>query len=208
MKVKVCGITNLEDALLCQQLGADFLGFVFYEKSSRYIPPDTAKTIINQLKPGTYKVGVFVNAVPEFINKLASYMQLDFAQLHGDEPAREIEKIHIPVIKSFRVKRNFNFNVLEQYRPAQVLLDTYTENHFGGTGIPFDRSIIPIEIRPSILLAGGVSSENIKNIYYEINPFAVDLSSSLEKKPGKKDSYKVKKFFKILHELQNKQGMK
>lgn len=204
MKVKICGITNIEDAKLSHKFGADAIGFIFYKKSKRFIEPKDAKVIINQLPPFVFKVGVFVNESVEEINEIAKEVKLNFVQLHGEEPPEMIAQIELPVIKVFRVKDNFDFAVLSQYKNCSFLLDAFDEKEYGGTGQKFNWNKIPIELQSKIILAGGVSAENIEKIYNEIKPYAIDVSSSVEIKPGKKDEIKLKELFKKIIELRNK----
>ncbi|HEX2962802.1 MAG TPA: phosphoribosylanthranilate isomerase [Ignavibacteriales bacterium] len=199
MKVKVCGITNAPDALLCEALGADMLGFIFYRKSLRFVEYSAAGEIIGKLNPETKTVGVFVNETAERVNEAAGRLGLSAVQLHGDEKPEEVSKITFPVIKSFRMKEGFDFSVLASYGNARALLDSFAGNQFGGTGKSFNWEIIPDDIKSRIILAGGVSASNIGYIYSTIRPYAVDLSSSLESEPGKKDHAKVKEFFNLLN---------
>ena len=201
MKIKTCGITNLDDALLCESEGADALGFIFYKKSKRYIEPELVKNIVKHLSPFTMKVGVFVNDSVDFINKTASELNLNAVQLHGEESPDIIEKINLPVIKSFRINNEFNFSILEKYSNNSFLFDTYSDSGYGGTGEVFNWKLIPEEIKSKIILAGGISIDNIADIFTNIKPAAVDLSSSLESEPGKKDKDKVKEFFKKINYL-------
>jgi len=198
VKVKICGITNLEDALLCEELGADAIGFIFYKHSKRYIDPKSAKEITRELLPFTLKVGVFVNEKIENIKSLSDLAGLNIVQLHGDETPNVISEINLPVIKAFRIKKGFDFNILNQFTNCSFLLDSFSTTQYGGTGQKFDWNIIPEEYRSKIILSGGVSSSNIQKIVTEINPYAVDVSSSLEKYPGKKSSEKLKEFFNNL----------
>lgn len=201
MKVKVCGITNIEDALLCEACGADALGFIFYENSKRYIKPEEAKEIIRILSPFTLKVGVFVNEPIDEINRLSSEIKLNAVQLTGEQSPDELSKIPLPVIKAFRVNAQFEFSNIEKYKNASYLLDTFSSDGYGGTGKNFNWEIIPDQIRNKIILAGGVSVDNIETIYKYIKPAAVDLSSSLEQVPGKKDKEKVMRFFEKFNSL-------
>jgi phosphoribosylanthranilate isomerase len=203
MRVKVCGITNIDDALLCESLGADALGFIFYPKSKRYIQPEKAKSIIENLSPFILKVGVFVDEDPDEINKIASEINLSAVQLSGDEDFTIINKLKRPVIKTFRIKNNFDFSQLEKFNGSSFLLDSHSKEEFGGTGQKFDWELIPNTLKNKIILAGGVSTENIEFIYKNIKPAAVDLSSSLEKEPGKKDEKKVREFFRKFNSLRN-----
>jgi phosphoribosylanthranilate isomerase len=204
MKVKICGITNIEDALLCEELGADALGFIFYKGSKRYISPEAACKIIKLLSPFTMKVGVFVNEPPENINKTAFTAKLNAVQLYGEESNDTINKISLPVIKSFRVDNNFDYRIMENYPDTYYLLDTYSKTGYGGTGEIFDWGKIPGKYKSKIILAGGVSIENLEKIYTQIKPSAIDLSSSIESEPGAKDKEKVIRFFEKLNELRGK----
>lgn len=204
LKVKVCGITNLQDALLCEVSGADMLGFVFYGESARAVSVDAVRSIIKKLSPFTARVGVFVNEPAEKINTIAGELGLTAVQLHGDEQQEIISEIKFPVIKSFRISDNFDFEELNKFSGIWPLLDTYTKKSYGGTGKSFNWDAIPESIRDGILLAGGVSATNIEYIYKHIMPLGVDLSSSLENSPGKKDYNKVTGFFRIINELRNK----
>jgi phosphoribosylanthranilate isomerase len=204
LKIKVCGITNLEDALLCESLGADALGFIFYNGSKRYIEPEAAAEIIKFLSPFTVKVGVFVSESPDFINKTASYIKLNAVQLHGDESPESTKDISLPAIKSFRVDDNFDYEILKQYTGTYYLLDTYSKSGYGGTGKVLNWKKIPVEYKSNIILAGGISADNIEEIFTKVKPSAVDISSSLESEPGKKDKEKVIRFFDKINELKGK----
>ena len=195
MKIKICGITNIEDALAAESFGADAVGFIFYKKSKRYVSPEQAEHIMRALSLFTTKVGVFVDETFEIINKISKQTGINVVQLHGNENLDIMKSISLPVIKAFRVDDNFNYNKLNQYQEYSILLDAYSENDYGGTGIKFNWEKIPFEIKNKIILSGGISSDNIEIIYKNINPAAVDLSSSLEKTPGKKDKKKMEKFF-------------
>jgi len=201
LKVKICGITNIEDALLCESSGADALGFIFYKKSRRYINPEDANKIVEKLSPFTFKVGVFVNENTEFINDAAFKAKLNAVQLSGEETPDSITEIEFPVIKAFRINGNFDYSVLSCYENASYLFDSYSPEAYGGTGKSFEWEKIPLALREKIILSGGVSSENIEYIFKRIKPRAVDLSSSVEKEPGKKDGQKISEFFKKINQL-------
>ena len=201
MKVKICGITNLEDALLCEELTADALGFIFYEKSKRYVAPETVEQITEQIDAFILKVGVFVNEQPDRINSIAKSAGLNIVQLHGDETPEIISQINLPVIKAFRVNEQFDFETLNNYKNCYYLLDTFSKSEYGGTGKSFDWNLIPTELRSKIILSGGISSSNIQIIKTEINPYAVDVSSSLEEYPGKKSKGKLKEFFNKIRNI-------
>jgi phosphoribosylanthranilate isomerase len=198
LKVKICGITNVNDARLSTELGADMLGFIFYPKSKRYISAVTCKTIIDEIRGEVKTVGVFVNESHEVINNIIKLTNIEIVQLHGNESAAEIKNIDAEIIKSFRVSDDFNFSLIDDFRNYQILLDSSDVNNYGGTGKSFNWNLIPTELRNKIILAGGVSSKNIEFVYKSISPFGVDLSSSLEILPGQKDPNKLRDFFSII----------
>lgn len=195
LKVKICGITNLDDALLAEKLGADALGFIFYKKSNRYISPSLTAEIIPSLSPFTLKVGVFVNSYAGEINNISARTKINLVQLHGDEQPELIDEINLPVIKAFRIGKSFDFDVVEKYDCAGYLFDSFSGSEYGGTGKTFDWNLIPRTLRNKIILAGGIGLETLPNII-KINPAAIDLSSLLEAYPGKKDENKMREFFK------------
>jgi phosphoribosylanthranilate isomerase len=196
VRIKICGITNLDDAILCQDHGADALGFVFYEGSARKVDPQLVRSIISRLSPFVTTVGVFVNETAKMINQIAWTANLHAVQLHGDEPPAMLMQIDRPVIKAFQVNQFFDFNILSRFNGCVHLLDTYSEDSYGGSGQQFDWNIIPPAMRSKIILSGGVSADNIDTIMRTIGPAAVDLSSSVESSPGKKDPAKIERFFK------------
>ena len=199
-RVKICGITNLEDALLSAKFGADALGFNFYKKSPRYIAPEKAAAIIEQLPPEVLKVGVFVNETLDKITEIAKLAKLDAVQLHGEETpefAREIKrKTNLEIIKAFSVSPGFVPEYVLKYETDAILLDAYSPHEHGGTGGTFDWEIAKKvqEIFPKMYLAGGLSQENIWTAIRQVSPFAVDSCSLLEKEKGKKDEYKLSGF--------------
>ena len=192
-KVKICGITNLEDALLSAKFGADALGFNFYAKSLRYIAPEKAREIIEQLPAKVLKVGVFVNESLEKIVEIAAIAKLDALQLHGEETpeyARELKaKTNLEIIKAFRVSPEFKPEDVLEYKVDAILLDAYSPKEHGGTGEIFDWEIAKKvqEIFPKMYLAGGLDQNNVANAFYEVKPFTIDVCSGVESKKGKKD---------------------
>ncbi|MCK5213881.1 MAG: phosphoribosylanthranilate isomerase [Candidatus Omnitrophica bacterium] len=204
VRVKICGITNLPDAQSAVQAGADALGFIFYKKSLRYISPSRAKKIISQLPPFITPVGVFVNEGSETIKKVAEYCFLRVVQLHGDESPSFCRKLHkYKIIKAVRVDGPVNKAALKRYQVAAVLFDTYQKNIFGGSGKSFNWSWV----RPSkalkipIILSGGLHSRNIKEAIKSVKPYAVDICSGVEQKPGKKSSRLIERLFKQIHSV-------
>lgn len=204
LKIKICGTTNLDDALLCEQLGCDALGFIFYGKSKRYIEPENASSIIKKLSVFTVKVGVFVNQTSDIINQISRKCKLNVVQLHGNEKPELIDKIDFPTIKCFRIKDNFDFNIVEQYNCNNFIFDSFDENYFGGTGKKFNWEIIPQKLLYKVILSGGISIDDLEYIMDKIKPYGIDLVSSLEKFPGKKDEMKLKEFFSKINQLKNK----
>jgi phosphoribosylanthranilate isomerase len=199
-KVKICGITNLEDALLSAKFGADALGFNFYPKSPRYISPEKAREIIEQLPKKVLKVGVFVNESLEKISEIASIAKLDAIQLHGKETpklVRELKaKTNLEIIKAFRVSPEFKPEDVLQYEVDAILLDAYSANEYGGTGETFDWKIAKKvrEIFPKMYLAGGLRHENIRRAIRAVEPFSVDACSGVEVEKCKKDNVKLINF--------------
>jgi len=196
--VKICGITNLEDALFAQDCGADALGFIFYPKSKRYILQQDAKSIIQNLNPFINKVGIFVNTSSNDINEIAADCNLTHIQLHGDETVDFAESIHRPVIKAL----NFNSQLSAQidiWSGYSLLIDSGNKETRGGTGntLPWHelKSIVG-DLR--IILAGGLKPDNIKHAIKTLNPHTVDVSSGVEKSPGIKDKQLVKKFIEFV----------
>jgi phosphoribosylanthranilate isomerase len=199
-KIKICGITNLNDALLSAKFGADALGFNFYKKSPRFISPEKAREIIERLPPEILKVGVFVNESLDKIFETAETVKLDAIQLHGEETpefSRELKaKTNLEIIKAFRVSENFRAEDVLQYEVDAVLLDAYSTKEHGGTGETFDWEMAKKvqEIVSKLYLAGGLSAENVAEAVTKVKPFAVDACSLLEREKGLKDSAKVRDF--------------
>ena len=194
----MCGITNLEDALAAVEFGADALGFVFFKKSPRYISPAKAKAIIKKLPPFISSVGVFVNEDNIIVEKIADQTGIDAIQLHGDEPPKACN-LSRPVIKAIRVKSIDNLEIISKYKNkvSAFLLDTYTPEIFGGTGQIFNWDIA-IEAKQfgKIILAGGLTPENVEQAVRQVHPYAVDVSSGVEAEKGKKDHAKLRLFIK------------
>ncbi len=195
--VKICGITNLDDALAAVGAGADALGFNFYKPSPRYITPQQARAIIEQLPKSLLTVGVFVNEDSEAVRAIAGQAGLAAVQLHGDESpeyCRELADFY--VIKTFAVSDTFDIQAAHVYKVEATMLDTKHNNLRGGTGRVFDWSVAQQAASsiPKLFLAGGLSPENIKNAVEIVRPFAVDACSSLEDSPGKKNHERMRVF--------------
>jgi len=194
VKVKICGITNLGDALVAAEFGADALGFVFFKGSPRYIPPDDARQITLRLPPFITTVGVFVDENPEEVERIMKHAAIDMAQFHGHEPP-EACAIGRRVIKAVRIKELTDLEALRHYRVSAFLLDTYTPESFGGTGQIFNWEIaVDAKQFGKIVLAGGLDPDNVEKAARVVRPYAVDVSSGVEEGKGKKDHQKLKLF--------------
>ncbi len=196
-KVKICGITNLEDALAAFFSGADAIGFVFYKKSPRYISPTKASRISKILPRNIRKVGVFVNAPEGRIKKIARQCKLDMLQFHGDEPAEFCLKFPgFKVIKAFRVNEGFDFSKAVEYKKCSLLFDGFSRDRYGGTGRKFDWLLLRKigKIKQKVFLSGGLNSSNVNKALRVFMPDWVDVSGGVELRPGLKDHKKIKKF--------------
>ncbi len=195
--VKICGITTLKDGIEAANLGASALGFVFYKKSPRFIEAEKAAQIISKLPPFIKTVGLFVNPSAEEIQALLDICPIDILQLHGEESPAFCSKMPRKVIKAFRIKGSETFDEIKKYNVQGILLDAYQKGTHGGTGKTFNWDIIPKELS-NVILAGGLSEENIRRAIKAVKPYAVDLSSGVETKPGIKSSTKLRSFFSEL----------
>lgn len=203
--VKICGITNPDDASIALECGADMLGFIFYEKSPRFINPENAGKIISGLKI-KYKfksVGVFVNTPAEYIEDVIRISGLDILQFHGEESPSFIQQFNREKIKAFRIKDGSEIINIKKYSSADFfLLDTFSMSAYGGTGEVFNWDILTdIDFRDKLFLSGGISSSNVIEAVNVIRPYALDLCSSLEKEPGIKDRDKLVNFFSIIKNI-------
>lgn len=196
LRIKICGITNTEDAFAAIACGADALGFVFYSKSPRSVKPETARSIISSLPPLVTTVGVFVDEDKANLEKIVSYTGLDIVQLHGSE-SPEYFNLSRKTIKAIRVKDLADLKQLNQYRAtAAFLLDTYSPESIGGTGHIFNWEIaVEAKKLGRVILAGGLTPDNIENAVKLVQPYAVDVASGVEGSiKGKKDLKKLKLF--------------
>jgi phosphoribosylanthranilate isomerase len=198
VKVKICGITNLEDALAAVSAGADALGFNFYRRSSRFIEPEAARRIVDQLPARVLTVGVFVNeGEPDAVARIADRARVAAAQLHGDEPPHYCRalKDHL-VIKALRVGPEFEPESAAEYETDAILLDAFSGQARGGTGNVIDWRLArrTRELVPKLFLAGGLSPENVAEAIRAVEPYGVDACSRLECAPGRKDASLVSAF--------------
>lgn len=197
VRVKICGITTVEDALQAVEAGADALGFVFHEKSPRYVFPEQAAVIVRALPPFVQAVGLFVNAELDFVNATLDRCRLDLAQLHGDEPPEYCDQVNRRVIKVFRIKDITSLDPIKNYRVAGHLLDAYSPKAYGGTGTTFNWEIAKAaEKYGPVILAGGLTPDNVRLAVERVAPYAVDVSGGVEETPGKKDPEKVREFIR------------
>jgi len=195
VKVKICGITNWTDARRAVEAGAQFLGFNFYRPIPRYIQPAAARRIIRRLPDGIAAVGVFVNEPEANMLAVARRVGLDYLQLHGDEPPEQVARLkrEIPVIKAVRVRDSFRPKQLDSFRRASaILLDGFDARRHGGTGKTFNWDLA----RGSngsrrIFLAGGLTPENVAEAIHVARPYAVDVCSGVEARPGRKDPARI-----------------
>jgi phosphoribosylanthranilate isomerase len=196
VKVKICGITNWADARRAVEAGADFLGFNFYPKSSRYIAPAAARRIVQRLPDAVASVGVFVNEPEREMLAIARQVGLDYVQLHGDETAEVVSRMRrsFRVIKAIRVRDSFRVSQLASFgRASSILLDGFDAHLRGGTGKSFNWKLAKSAGRKrQIFLAGGVTPENVAEAVSAARPFAIDVCSGVESSPGKKDAARMR----------------
>ena len=196
MKVKICGITNPEDAAEAVQAGADALGFIFHEASPRYITPAGARLIIDALPPGILPVVVFVNASRDAILRTIDQTGIACVQLHGEEKPAETLGLPVLVWKAFRVHSGFEPCILKRYQIDAYLLDTYSPERRGGTGRTFDWSIaVAAKQFGNIVLSGGITPEVVAEAVRTVHPYAIDVNSGVESKEGKRDRLKLQQLF-------------
>jgi len=196
MKVKICGITNREDAFSAVNAGADALGFVFVESSARYIVPEAAAAIIGDLPPFVTSVGVFMNASRSAILDAVKRSGIRCIQLHGDESPDDAKGYNLPVYKAFRVDETFDPKAITKFHCPAFLFDTYVPGEPGGTGKVFDwRIAVEAKRHGRIILAGGLNPENVVEAVRTVQPYAVDVNSGVEVSPGKKDPKRIKELF-------------
>ncbi|MFO0794094.1 MAG: phosphoribosylanthranilate isomerase [Candidatus Brocadiaceae bacterium] len=195
MRVKICGITNQEDAQVGVDAGADALGFVF-AKSPRQVTKEQAWNIIQRLPPFVSPVGVFVDEQVDAIKEICGFSGIHTVQLHGNEPPEYINKLHnCKVIKAFRIRGEEDIRQLAQYKPHAFLLDSYVKGVMGGTGMTFNWELArQAQKYGPIILSGGLTPENVREAIRVVNPYAVDVSSGVEISPGKKDKELVRSF--------------
>ena len=201
-RVKICGITRVEDALAAVNAGADAIGLVFYAPSPRCVSLAQAQKIVAVIPPFVSVVGLFVNAPAAEIQFILSQVRLDIIQYHGDETPDVCKQINLPYYKAIRVKAESNLlqYALEFESAKALLLDTYTEAVFGGTGQVFDWNLIPKNMTKPVILAGGLTAENVAHAIKQVQPYAVDVSGGVEVVKGIKDVAKIAAFMQGVKE--------
>jgi phosphoribosylanthranilate isomerase len=200
-RVKICGITNLDDARHAAACGADALGFVFYQGSPRFVDPDKARRIIAQLPPLVTAVGLFVNEPSVRIREMVEFCGLNTVQLHGDEEPDQCCYPHCRVIKALRLRVDMQSSQFAAYTVSALLLDAFVPNTFGGTGHRCDwKQAATVASQHRVILAGGLNPENVAEAVRQVRPYGVDVSSGVEEKPGQKDPEKVARFIRMAKE--------
>ena len=205
-RVKICGITRVQDALAVAHSGADAIGLVFYERSPRHVSIELAAQIANALPPFVTAVGLFVNAEPSVVREVLAAVPLDMLQFHGDETPEYCGQFNKPYLKAIRVKVGVDLLqcAADFYTARGLLLDAFVEGMPGGTGAVFEWSLIPEELRPKIILSGGLDGGNVAVAITQVHPYAVDVSSGVEASKGSntlkgiKDAAKIARF---VHEV-------
>jgi phosphoribosylanthranilate isomerase len=201
-RVKICGITRVEDAVSAVNAGADAIGLVFYAPSPRCVSVEQAQKIVSVIPPFVSVVGLFVNAPKVEIEAILSKVRLDILQFHGDETSEQCAQIKMPYYKAIRVKADTNLvqYAVEFNGAKALLLDAHSDVAFGGTGQTFDWNLIPKNITKPIILAGGLTAENVKNAIQQVKPYAVDVSGGVELTKGIKDVAKIAAFMQAVKE--------
>lgn len=200
VRSKICGITRVEDALAAAEAGADAIGLVFYPKSPRAVSVQQARAIIAALPPFVTTVGLFVNSSRCELGEILDAVPLDMLQFHGDERPADCEGYHRPYIKALRVKPGDDVAAqIEPYANASgILLDTFVAGVPGGTGLAFDWSLVPRNLDRPIILAGGLTPENVRSAIEQTQPYAVDVSGGVEARHGIKDADKIRAFMRAV----------
>lgn len=196
VKVKICGITNLDDAWVAVEAGADLLGFVFYEGSLRQVTLPVAAEIARQLPPHALRVGVFVNAPAAAVRQAIAACGLNLLQFHGDEPPDYCQQFDVKTMKAFRIRDAESLRALPRFKTNFWLLNAFTPEKPGGTGETFDwgLAIEAQKLGGPIFLAGGLTPENVAGAVRKVRPYGVDVSGGVESSPGKKERAKIQAF--------------
>jgi phosphoribosylanthranilate isomerase len=193
--IKICGLTSLEQALSCVELGVDWLGLNCWNGSSRYITAEKAMEIVAGLPESITTVGVFVNESADSLESIMRETGMDLAQLHGDESADSCKRITVPWFKAFRVSPEFQPQRIQDYGCETFLLDAYSKTHYGGSGQTIDWELASaVSGMGKLILAGGLAPDHVAEAVKKVRPWGVDVCSGVESEPGIKDLLKVKTF--------------
>ena len=205
-RVKICGITRVEDALSAVHAGADAIGLVFYAASPRCVSIAQAQAIVAAMPPFISVVGLFVNATTTEIKSVLAQVHLDIVQFHGDESPEDCAQINLPYYKAIRVKPDTNLlqYVVDFNAAKALLLDTYSEQAYGGTGHVFDWNLIPKNMTKPVILAGGLDANNVAQAIKQVQPYAVDDSGGVEYCKGVKDKDRIAAFMQAVDESRSK----
>jgi len=204
-KLKFCGISTEEDLNLLKNEKVDYVGFIFYRKSKRYVNPDNAMWI--KRFTGIKKVGVFVNESIQIVKNIFTKLNLDIVQYHGDENYDFCNEVNLPFWKVIRVKDENSFINLDKYNTDTFLLETFKDNVFGGTGETFNYEIIPkkLMVKYKFMIAGGLNEENVSKAI-SLEPYGIDINSGVELYPGKKDKVKIDKILNKIKLIEKNNG--
>lgn len=195
MKIKICGITREEDAIHAIEAGADALGFIFVRDSPRFITSSFVASVVRNLPPFVVPTGVFVNAARDEVLRTIDQSGIRCVQLHGDEKPEEMEGIPVPVIKGFRIGKGFDLQSIPKFPASAYLLDAFSASAYGGTGRTFEWNIaVRAKLFGRIILSGGLSEHNVRDAVQQVRPYAVDVSSGVEREPGIKDRDRMARF--------------
>lgn len=202
VRSKICGITRIEDALAAADAGADAIGLVFYAKSPRAVDVHQARAIIAALPPFVSTVGLFVNASRCELNEILEAVPLDLLQFHGDETPSDCVGFNRPYIKALRVRPGDDLEAACQHYASSsgILLDTFVAGVPGGTGEAFDWSLVPAQLSKPIILAGGLSADNVAQAIAQVQPYAVDVSGGVEQAKGIKDAARIEAFMRAVRQ--------
>ena len=202
--IKICGLTSREQALNCVELGVDWLGLNCWPGSSRYVTPEKTQEIVSALPKSVTTVGVFVNESPDLLESIMRETGMNWAQLHGDESLQHCKKLSVSWFKAFRVSPEFKVQQIQDYGQKTFLLDAYSKTHYGGSGQTINWKMAEsVSGLGQLILAGGLTPENVSEAVKKVNPWGVDVCSGVESEPGIKDLSKVKEFVRNVRDIAN-----
>ena len=203
MKIKICGLTDPENSKQIASLDIHAIGLVFFNESPRAVSIEQANEIIQELPPFINKVGLFVNASSNFVDQVLNSVNIDTIQFHGDESSSDCSQFQMPFIKAIRMREGINLlKQAEEFSSAAgLLLDSFEEDSYGGTGKSFDWNLIKNNLDLPIILAGGLNKDNIMSAIEKTQPYAIDISSGVEVDKGIKDIEKTKEIIEIVKSI-------